>query len=221
MQFYNVKHNSFYKNGFPWGMTMDGEILYERCEECGCNIFKPFGDIEISLERAKGSKWPDVLGGAHLLLTVSEKVLRDWEAEGVGGFPVHKVTIKEPYPKKLEGTVPPEYFWIDGSKMCGALMDFEKSGYVFKGHCIGCNRRIEDIDKTYEKRNSNISPDVIMPESWSGMHLFTTNLGDRSFFCTQFILELAGKYRHTNFRFTPIEIGSDSGHKGIDYLRKR
>jgi hypothetical protein len=182
----------------------------------------PPGEFLALLEKKKGIKWPDVLGdGANILFTVSERVLEAWEKENIGSFPIHRVHIQKPYPKKMGNVEPPVYYWLDGKKMKGADLDLEASGYVNGSKCPGCNRVEYDLPATYELKHSKVIPYVFKPGSWNGSNLFTIDITYRRFFCTEAVLECARKYKFLNFRFTPIELGDAISHKGIDYLKKK
>jgi len=177
-------------------------------------------DIDLLLQRNKGSKWPDALGcGAEPLFIVSKRVIEDWKREGIGDFPTHKVVIASPYPKKLENTKRPEYLWLEGEDMLGAKIDFEASGYVGVVFCSKCGRRSDDISATYDRHHSGVWPEVIIPGSWNGSNIFTTDISQYAFFCTELVLECAKKYRHMNFQFIPIE-RSASSLEGIKYLSR-
>ena len=168
------------------------------------------GDMGALLEYNKGTKWPDVLGcGAYPFLIVSEKVIECWARENIGTFPVHRVRIASPLPKRLTGTTPPEYFWIDGSKLRGALIDFEASGFVDVRFCAECGTRSNSIQGTFKRpyaQGAEFSY-VYRENTWNGLNLFTTDISDTAFFCTEVIVEVARKYKLTNFRFAPVEEG--------------
>jgi len=193
------------------------------CSECGSCPDYLDGDLEVTLDDSSTAQWPDVVGcGARAgLLVISSRVLDAWRFENIGEFPVHKVTFRPPLPKCLQPLEIPDYFWIDGEKMLGALLDFEASGFVIKRHCSTCGRRIDNIDESFDRRYSGACPTVFKARSWNGAKLFTTDLSPMNFFCTEDIMECARKYRHTNFRFVPIEAGIASWSKGVDYLGRR
>jgi hypothetical protein len=52
--------------------------------------------------------------------------------------------------------------------------------------------------------------------TWNGSNLFTTDIAETHFFCTEVFVECARKYKFTNFRFIPIEEGHGYG-KEIKY----
>ena len=219
MLFYTIRHNTFSTRGFPWISTIiEGLSRSTNCPTCGGIDRYPVGDIKVSLELNKGTKWPDVLGcGAEPLLIVSDRTIRAWRNEKVGEFPMHRVRIIQPYPKKLEGLDPPDYYWIDGKKMRGALLDFEMSGFVDVKFCSLCRNRTDNITTTYRLQNSKVCPFVFRPNSWHGANLFTTDLSDASFFCTDVLVACATKHSLTNFRFIPVEEGTAAGSKGLRY----
>jgi hypothetical protein len=222
--FLSVSHNSYVNRALPWiDRIIAGQRQGPPCSECGaCPKFLD-GALEVALEQNNASQWPDVLGcGAQAgLLTVSSSVLDAWRRDSIGEFPVHKVTIVPPVPANLDQGKQPNYFWVDGGKMLGARLDFEPSGFVIAKLCSTCGRRVEDIGQTYQRRYAGNSPTVLMPGSWSGANLFTTDLSPMEFFGTEAVLNSARKHHHTNFRFTPIEAGIASWSSGINYLGKR
>jgi len=222
--FFSVAHNSSYSHRFPWLWSIEqGTIRSPKCSTCGGSEPSNTGDQVGHLEEDKGSAWPDVLGAATGLFMVSARVLRDWHRAGIenvvkGG----RVSFLPPIPKRLESLAAPEYQWIDGSKMTGARFDAERSGFVYKGRCHACGRLIQDVTATHERRHSGrLWPHVLVPGSWNGADLFTTEGAPWSFYCTMRVVECAREHRHTNFRFVPIEAGAASWSAGIDYLGRQ
>jgi hypothetical protein len=103
-RFFDICDNSLHLRGFPWGVKITGTMNVHCCSTCRVNGEEPVGDIDVHLDHNKGKKWPDVLGdGSQILLTVSLRVLADWQREGIGPFPVHRAIIKDPYPQKTGG----------------------------------------------------------------------------------------------------------------------
>lgn len=219
--FFQIWHNSFDNVGFPWGAKISGPMNHYHCSTCGVDIKHPQGDVNILLEKRKGCKWPDILGdGSMSLFTVSLRVLADWQREGIGPFPVHRAIIKEPYPQKLEGIHPPDYFWLDGKQMLGAKVDFEASGFVDVKFCPECGNRTDNISETDKRQGTKKYGTIFFAETWNGADLFTTDISDRHFFCTEKIVECAAKYKHSNFRFIPVEWGDPVTGKGLPYWDK-
>lgn len=219
--FFSVTHNSFAKKGFPWVAKIVKGQVEQICSTCQNPTFYPKGEISVTLESKKGTLWPDVLGcGDGLLFVVSERILKDWKKEGLKEFPCYAVTILEPIPPRLKEKEKPKYFWIDGKKIKGACFDFLASGFVNPSSCPGCGRIFYDVEATYDRQVHQKSPYVFKPSSWTGQSLFTTDLSNLSFFCTEKILEVAERYRHSNFLFVPIAEGIGADSKGIDYLKK-
>ena len=219
MAFLSVRHNSFSVRGTPWAQkVVQGLTTGPACEVCGVESYRADGPISVLLEPGKGVEWPDVLGcGAYPFFIVSARVLEIWQDEGVGSFPHHRVDILPPFPGKI-ATPPPEYCWIDGSKMRGAAIDFDASGFVGVRFCPGCGNRTDDVGATYDRRRSGTWPFQIVAGSWNGAKLFTTDLSPTKFFCTQDVLHSAARHRLTNFRFLRAEDGDDAASKGIAYL---
>jgi hypothetical protein len=109
----------------------------------------------------------------------------------------------------LSDKIPAKYFWIDGAKLRGALIDFELSGFVGVKFCPECGTRTDDIEKTYDKQYAQGArfSYVFQGNSWNGLHLFTTDISNTKFFCTERFVACAQKHNFTNFRFIPIEEG--------------
>lgn len=220
MRFFSVRHNSFHKSGFPWINNIVSRLRHqETCKLCGSMRTRATGDICVTLSPKKGTKWPDVLGTGDIpMFIVSERVLEAWRREGIGEYPHYRVEILKPFPRTIKDLPPPNYYWIDGDKMCAALLDFKASGFVRVKFCSECGTRSDDISATHHRQHSKIWPYVFKPESWTGTNLFTTDLSPAYFFCTEAVLGCARKYKLTNIRFIPIEEGSGIGSKGIKYM---
>jgi hypothetical protein len=181
--------------------------LDPECPECGADGRSPTGDLRGLLDLNRATHWPDAIGcGAYPLLIVSERVAEAWGA--TGDYPAHRIEFIDPIPTGLRGVTRPEYFWIDGSAMPGARLDFEASGYVGVHFCSTCGRRMDDISKTYDRQHSGVWPYAFVDGSWNGAHLFTTDLSPGVFFCSEDLANISRQCCHTNLRFTPIEQGA-------------
>ena len=218
-RFYSIRDNSFYTRGFPWICSLpQGLGVTYQCKTEGRTLLYATGKMVALLERDKGVKWPDILGcGAFPFLIVSERVKDAWDREGIGAFPMEQIEIAAPLPKKLVGTVPPGYFWIDGARLRGALTDFEASGFVDVHFCPECGARTDNITETSMRRFAQGArwPYVFREDTWNGLNLFTTDISDCKFFCTEAVVECARKYKLTNFRLIPIEDGDDFRSRGL------
>lgn len=221
MSFYSVSHNTFHTRGFPWiNSIRAGLVAGPACKVCGASPRAPHGDLEVTLDPKKGREWPDILGcGAYPLFVISGAAAAAWREGNIGEFPRNRIEIVGARPKQLESP-PPDYYWVDGSEMLGALLDFESSGFVGVKFCPECRARTEDVGATYERQASARWPLVFIRGSWGGAKLFTTDLSPAHFFCTDEVLECAKKYRLTNFRFIPSEDGFDPESKGVKYLSR-
>lgn len=136
-RFFSVSHNSTYTRGYPWLTTLkEGFGAVYHCGTCGRVLHYATGEMAAVLEPHKGTQWADVLGCGHFpFFIVSERVLECWEQEAVGSFPGAEVRLLPPIPKKLGDKPAPRYYWIDGTKMRGALVDFDASGFVDVKFC--------------------------------------------------------------------------------------
>lgn len=212
MQFFSVNHNSLKNKKYPWiEKIVEGRINLNKCSKCGTIDSCPTSDIKVVLEKKKGFEWPDVLGiGAYPLLIVSEKTVNSWQKEGVENIPSYRVFIVGNLPEGIVEKQKPilNYYWIDGKRMRGALLDFSKSGYVDVHFCPDCGNRTHNIPATYDRQHKKRWPYVFKENSWNNKHLFTTDISNTKFFCTEKIVNLVNKYSLTNFLFTPIKEGS-------------
>lgn len=217
-----VSHNSFSKRGFPWLPRLGkGFREFYRCRLCASprSLMYAAGPVEGFCDRKKGVKWPDILGCGHYpFFILSERAISAFSAEGIGELPHHAVLVQPPLPKKVAALPVPRYFWIDGKKMRGALLDFEESGFVGVQFCAECGTRTDDISATYDRQHSRVYPYAFRSGTWNGANLFTTDLSHCSFFCTEAVLDCARKHKLTNFRFIPVEEGAYSGSTGLDYM---
>ena len=223
MSFLSVSHNSFNTKGFPWAERVaTGLTSGPACDACGVKQLVAAGDIDVTLEPRKGSAWPDVLGcGAYPFFIVSARVIEAWEEDRIGPYPHHRINVLPPFPEQLRARSSPEYFWLDGAGMRGALLDFVASGFVGVRFCPQCGNRTEDIGATYERRRSKDWPYEFIPDTWTGAKLFTTDLSPTKFFCTDDVLQSAARHGLTNFRFLRAEEGQAPSREGIKYLPKR
>jgi hypothetical protein len=221
MSFLSVTHDSFGSKDFPWAERVAAGLTRgAACEVCGVAPLVAEGDIDVTLEPRKGRAWPDVLGcGGYPFFIVSGRVVEAWGEDGVGDFPRHRVNVLPPFPERLRASTPPEYFWLDGAKMRGALLDFEASGFVGVRFCPRCGNRTDDVGATYERRRSKTWPFELIQGTWTGAKLFTTDLSPTKFFCTEDVQRSAARHALTNFRFLRAEDGQSAGAEGIAYLR--
>ena len=215
--FYRISDNTLLTRGFPWVRKILNRPEATDCPACGRAIRRWSGTVRALLDPTKGAKWPDALGCGPLH-TVSERTLEACAAQGIGPFPSFPLELVRPFPKKLSDSEAPKYFWLDGTRMRDGCLDFEKSGFVDVRFCPECGVRSDNISATHRRQRSRVWPYVIRPGTWKGSDLFTTDLSDAAFFCTEKLVECARKYRLINSRFTPVEAGIAIGDKGVRYL---
>lgn len=203
--FYRCYDDSIRRRGFPWLTKITEGLASRYCWRCKSVDCHPDKEIGGTLEPGKGIKWPDALGcGSFPLLILSERAIQAMECEGIRGRPIHEVCINPPVPDRLRATSSPRYFWIDGRRLHGARVDFEASGFVGTEFCRRCGRRWDNGDATYQAQHSGKGHTVICPRSWSGLHLFTTDISPTSFFCTERMVRCVAKHKLTNLRLVPI-----------------
>lgn len=212
--FFTVSHNSHHTRGWPWIASLpQGFGVTYHCRTEGRFLHYATGRMVALLERDKGVKWPDVLGcGAFPFLIVSGRVKAAWDEEGIGALPLEPLDLATPLPKKLLGTVPPAYYWVDGARLRGALLDFEACDLRGVRFCPECGTRT-DSGPAPGARFSY----VFREGTWTGLQLFTTDLSPTKFFGTQAVVDCARKHRLTNFRFVPVEEGDVPGSRGLKY----
>jgi len=221
-RFFSVGHNSLSKRGFPWIQQLGkGFREFYLCKQCPAerSIMYAAGPVEAFCDLNKGVRWPDVIGCGHFpFLIMSERALRAFAAEGIGKFPQHAVLIQSPLPKRLALRPAPRYFWLDGQKMRGALLDFDASGFVGVQFCPECGTRTDNISATFQRQHSRVYPYAFRSDTWNGSHLFTTDLSHCAFFCTEALAQCARKHQLTNFRFIAVEEGANWQSSGVEYV---
>jgi len=221
-EFFTISDDTLSRRGFPWAYEITrGMRQIGTCHTCaegsGRALWTVEGDIDVRLERNIGVRWPDAIGCGHKPIFIASRRLIDaWREDGVGEFPINRVTILPPLPKKLEGTKPPEYWWINGSKMVGVEIDFEGSGFVDPWICPDCGTMVSDIGATHNKQHSGDWPYKFVPSSWNGAHIFTAAFSPNLFFCTERVVDCARKHKFLNLRFVPIARAASSS-EGIKY----
>lgn len=205
-QFFVMK----YKQDEPWISNARPSKFEEIVDpEFGAVWQKPLGPLDLDMYD-EGDFWPDIMGcggGVHGPY-VSELVKRALETEGIDYGKAYPATVVGDVPPALRAQIPPTYFWLGAH--VGAAIDYDKSGYRIKG-------RSKTTGITY--LDPLVEPKQIMfvEGSWDGSDLFVAS-PPMVFFCTRRLIELASKYRWTNFRFVPIEHYHDEPpHPGVPY----
>jgi len=212
-RFYEFSHNSFHTRGFTWAMSIlpRSEMLHQVCADCGAVVNYPSGAFDVIVEG--GTKYPDILGcGAYPFLIVSEAVVVAWQESGISCFHTYPVGISQVKSSRLHDVVPPLYSRVEIDGRC--QIDLKASGARDVKYCPRCHHLVTIP--------STIPGFRVVSGSWDGCALFRDPvLYPRVSFCTDLIVDVAGRYRLTNFRFEPMEGPFDPSSKGIDYLKKR
>jgi hypothetical protein len=224
-QFWGVSDDTMRGATFPRviGIADTGRAP-RRCPACGNRVSRWTGTVEVALQTPpdiKSPSWPDVLGGAiEAPLIVSTRVIQTWEDAGlIGRPPIHPVTIRESHSAGMPAGPPPPYVWFDGHQMRGAELEYATERPSGKYLCATCGyaRGLAPPPEKWPTRSA--WPYTFRPGSWTGAHLFTTDLSHAAFFCTDAVLKCAERNRFTNFRFVPIEQGPAIGSPPITYLK--
>ncbi len=224
MQFFKMS----YRNYSPWIAKFvrkdDHQMIDGECAACGkkwcVQQNEHYYDRPFEALLDKGSKWTDIIGnGTRPFFTiVSQRILEIWESEGIGKFPAFPVTIIPPYKKMKEP--PPMYWRLDSKKMIGCELDLEASGFIGAKYCEVCQMYSFDSSQSDRICDFKITPFVLKEGSWNGSHVFCTKYFGYMF-CTEKVVDIAQKYKMTNFEFTPFEIaGSATSFDGVDYKVK-
>ncbi len=210
--FYRFGHNSSYTRRFTWATSIDprSSITRRVCPEYNVVEEYPSGAFNVIVEG--GSKYPDILKcGSYPFLIVSEKVVSIWYNADIKNFIIYPVGISQVNSKKLEDIQPPKYFRIEIEGQC--KIDLEASRLKVIRHAPKCHYLVT--------KPSTPAGFIMKANSWDGSDLFRdSNLYPRVNFCTQRVLNLASKYKLTNFRFELMEGPFNPGNRGIDYLQK-
>ena len=209
--FYIFRDNSSYNRRFTWASSIrpKSEMIDRKCPECGAGEYYPSGAFDVIIEG--GDRYPDILGcGVYPLLIVSESVIDDWHKAGITSFHTYPVNVEDVLTKKLRRVPTPKYFRVEIDGNC--KIDLEASGLRVIKYCPECH---------YLSTEPAVSLGFKMvPGSRDGSPLFRdADLYPRVNFCTELILELAGKYKRTNFRFESMEGPFDHFSRGIEYLK--
>lgn len=196
--FYKLGHNSFGVRGTPWMSGVRSCFKKLKCSCCaGTRSVKPSGVILLQPDTSKGTFWPDAIGegSGYINTCISERVKKDWENAGFKFGKAWEAKILKPYPKKLQNTPAPTYYWVQAPK--GIKLNYEASGYTKLTQCpkCGCVRG---------KIPLRPQPYVFVPGSWDGSDVFGYVESSGVVFCTQRVLDLAIEKRWTNFWFSSI-----------------
>jgi len=197
--------------GVPWmsGAYCVHEI--SRCKVCGATTGLPTGKIELRPDPSKGSFWADAIGSGGGIFgpffSLSVKLAFDELGFRYGS--AIPANVMAPYPKRLQASPAPQYFYLCGEK--GAKYDFEASGHRIRSICASCG----SVKKDPSARPTS---EQLVPNTWNGSDLFYTELSLDVKFCTRRVLELAAQRKWKGLRFVPLERAYDASFPGIDYL---
>jgi hypothetical protein len=208
--FFDLLDDSCVNAAVPWIQHIArGLVAQPPCNACGARRRAPLGDLDVEYDLRR-RQWADAIGcGAYPLLVLSERAVGAFRASGIA------VTIGG---ETLNTSQPQRYYWIDGGRMRGVELDYERSGFVAVRVCRTCGRRSWDVGATYDAQHSDRQGIVFVNSTWDGKDLFTSDLSPTRFFCTNRVLACARAHRLQNLLFTPLERANVPG-PGIDYLQ--
>jgi len=208
--FYKFGHNSFDNPQFTWAYEIESksENVDTTCPECGTRRQYPSGAFDVSVEG--GSLFPDILGcGEYPFLIISQNVIEHWKEAGIHSFYTYPVGIAEVNSDELQNIPAPAYFRVEIDGRC--KIDLEASGLRAVQHCQLCHY--------LDTEPSVASGFKMIVDTWDGSPIFRDfDLYPRISFCTQLVIEIARKHKHTNFRFEKMEGPFNISSRGINYL---
>ena len=207
--FYRIEDRTFHSRGLPWIERYSTGVEYAgECGECEGLLRRGSPEMVAELKRNRCRLWPDLIGSGHVLLMVASGVFVDaMRGEGITVETGGRVRFAEPLRNGLSPEDAPPYFWIDGGKMRAASMDYGASGYVGVEKCTRCGRVWYDIAASTADSHEDPPPVVFDYDESSGLDLFTTDMTDLMYFCTERVLSCARRHRLTNIAFSPVEAG--------------
>lgn len=209
---YTFRHNTAYTRGFTWAASIvpRSPVIQRTCPACDAVEEYAEGAFDVILEG--GTKYPDVLGcGAYPFLMVTEAVTETWREAGIDSFHEFPVGIAAIRSSKLNEVEPPRYCRIEIDGVC--RVDLAGSGLTVVRFCSDCHHLVTrpPVATRYE----------MVPGSWDQSHLFRDPIHyPRVNFCSQLVVDLAGKHGFANFRFETMQGPIDPASKGLRYLRK-
>jgi len=210
--FYVFRNNSSYKDIYTWAISIipESEMIEEGCDECESYSEYPSGSFGVVCEG--GSQYPDILGcGAYPFLIVSESVIFAWSTASKFEYHAFPVTVREVRSRSLHIKDAPKYFRIEIDGRCN--IDLEASGFEIVTPCPACGiapKMRKGLDYTF----------FMTPNSWDGSSMFRDiSLFPLVSFCTESLVDLAQRYKLTNFHFAPMQKQNPPSYKGIDYAK--
>lgn len=207
--------------GTPWVHDILGGIDVAKCEVClrELRVLDVNSPLRVALDPTRGSFWPDVLGcGACPLLLLSDDAVSAWQRHRLGELPLGRIEIVGEVPKKMREEKQKAYYWVDGSQMRGARVDFDKAGFVEVEFCKACGTRSDNVGKTYDRQHAGSAVYSFLDFIRSDLELFTTDISPTLFFCKEAVVACAREHKLTNFRFVPLDWGVSYNGKGLDYM---
>lgn len=167
-----------------------------KCQHCGKSRGKYYApkDFVADFEN-KGGKWHDIIGSNSLIPLYSERVIDVFVSEKVSGFEAYPVEIREVKNQTLSRLGEKKYYALDiKGKINVDLNHLEEQGVQVCRHCGSLKRKpgAKFGRKDYE----------FLMNSWDGSELMKIgNVRTGLLFCTTRVVEIANKYKLTNFSF--------------------
>lgn len=216
-----VGHASFDVRGAPWVQDILGGMKTAKCELCLRELceFDLNVAVRVALDPKQGTFWPDMLAcGAYPLFIISDDAVRAWQLSSLAQLLLGTIELIGEMPKGLRGQVQKRYFWVDGTQMRAALLDFDTAGFVDAESGKACGTRSYNISKTYERQHSGLAAYSFLEFTRTDLELFTSDLSPTLFFCKDAVVACAREHNLTNFRFVPLDWGVSYNGKGLDYM---
>lgn len=162
--------------------------------------------------------WPDVLGTIEIPLILSQRVLNAWTSCSFPVLPATPVRIAgfgEPGPPSPP---PPQYVSVNSWELPQVRIDFESSGFAEVRFCRLCRHRADNVRRTSERQREWAKRLVLAPGQQLSSPLVATDISPLVLLCTEEFVQMAAKYRLSDFRFVPIEFANDPFRPPEDYL---
>lgn len=200
IMFFEFDNLYFSKKGYPYAInvhTDDNRSIRYLCPECGAVNYNTINEFIVDLEN--GTKYPDYLfcSDYDMPIIVSEKVIDDWNKDGITGYEYYTVTIDKIKSKKLKDQFKPNYYHIVINGFCN--WDKQKSDIKIINRCQQCGHITDNAD--WINKGSTF---FLKSDTWDGCDIFKTR--DFNFaFCSKKVVQCASNHNHSGISFLYAE----------------